>query len=502
MALLSKSLYTRGLQCEKSLWLKKYREDVLSPPSDDLESRLENGNSIGKLACELFTGGKRVSLEKDNIAEMVTQTKKYLQCGIETIYEATFEKDGVYVMVDILHVNTQGNLELYEVKSSSWNSKKKLKELSHYIDDLSIQHYVVSKCGYSVEKSSLILLNTDYIRGKELDIEQLFSKVDVTKSVEALQKNISSNIQSFSQTLLDTENEPDCDIGWHCKHPYECDALDYCWNRQKKIPSYSVFNIFTLTKESKALELYNQGIIKIEDIPKDFALTQVQEALVSSWVENKAIIKREEVQKFLDTLAYPLCHLDFETYSPSIPEFEGTKAFEQIPFQYSLHIEHENGELEHREFLAKEGSDPRESLVAQILKDIPKGVTTLAYHASFEKGVIQRLAQVFPKKSEHLFALVDNIVDLEKPFSQRHYYLPQMQGKSSIKVILPILVPQMQKAYKELELIQNGGDAMSAFPKLVSLDEKEKEKYRKALLAYCKLDTLAMVKVLAELRKV
>jgi hypothetical protein len=499
---LSKSLYTKGLQCTKSLWLKKYKKEVLTPPGDQALSVFKTGDEVGDLACDLFPNGKEIPFNKDNIDGMITLTKQYLEEGVKDIYEATFKFDGVLVMVDILHINDDGSVEIYEVKSSTWNDKKKLNNIQKYIDDAAIQYYVLNGCGFDIKKTSIVLLNTDYIRGSELEIDKLFSIVDVTENVLALQETIPLRLQTFQDVLEDSENEPDVDIGWHCKNPYECDAMEYCWKTQRAIPDYSVFDIFSLTKKSKALSLYRDGIVKVEDIPDDFEMTEKQKKAVDDWKNQTEIVNKEEIKSFLADLKYPLYHFDFETYQNAIPSFEGTKAHEKIPFQYSLHIEYENGDIEHKEFLGKEGTDPREELVKRMVEDIPSDVSVLAFHSSFEKEVIENLAITFPAYKEHLLAIAGNLIDLEVPFKNKSYYVPAMKGRSSIKVVLPALVPEMEKAYKELELVQNGGDAMNVFPLLADMPQEKKDRYRCALLKYCELDTLAMVKVLEKLREV
>jgi len=172
----------------------------------------------------------------------------------------------------------------------------------------------------------------------------------------------------------------------------------------------------------------------------------------------------------------------------------------QISFQYSLHIEQEDGSPEHIEFLAKEGTDPREALAERLVADIPTDVTVLAYNMSFEKGVLKKLADQFPKHQAHLMAIHDNIKDLMLPFQKGYYVTPAMQGSYSIKYVLPALVPEMSDAYIKLDLIHNGGEAMNAFAQMSSMNEVEKTAMHEALLRYCELDTLAMVRVLERLR--
>jgi hypothetical protein len=218
--------------------------------------------------------------------------------------------------------------------------------------------------------------------------------------------------------------------------------------------------------------------------------------------EGELEIDKPAIQAFLDTLTYPLYHFDFETFQQPIPEFKGISSYQQIPFQYSLHIEHKDKPTEHKEFLGIEGSDPRQALVKQLIADIPLNVTTLAFNASFEQMVLKGLAKQFPQYKDHLLNISNNIVDLATPFQKKHYYLPEMKGKYSIKIVLPLLVPEMEKAYKDLDLIHNGSEAMQAFPMLGKMkDKKQVKRYRDSLLAYCKLDTLAMVRILDILKK-
>jgi hypothetical protein len=500
---LTKSLYTRGLQCKKSLWLKSNNNSVLKQPDNSALTVFSTGDKVGSSACNLFPNGKQITYDNTTRDERIALTKKWLNEGVKTIYEATFEFDGVLVMVDILHKDANGNYEIYEVKSSTWNStKKKVKDI--YIQDASIQYYVLDGCELNVSKTFVTLLNTDYVRGDELDISQLFIHQDVTTEVKNLQDRISSHLSSFKRVLSNTGKEPDIDIGWHCKNPYECDAFDYCWRVQRQIPEYSVFNIFPLTKKSKSLDLYQQGIVNVEEIPEDMKLSEQQQFAVDSAKyahEGELEIDKLAIQSFLDSLTYPLYHFDFETFQQPIPEFKGVSSYQQIPFQYSLHIEHSDGSLVHEEFLGVEGADPRHTLVEKLINDIPLNATTLAFNASFEQMVLKGLAKQFPQHKDLLLNISSNIVDLATPFQKKSYYLPDMKGKYSIKIVLPLLVPEMESAYKGLDLIHNGSEAMQAFPMLGEMEDKDQVKrYRESLREYCKLDTLAMVKILNVLK--
>jgi hypothetical protein len=488
---LSKSLYTKGIQCPKALWLKKYNPNVLTPPDESAQAIFDTGNIVGDFACQLFPDGKEVPFTRE-YDEMIITTKKWLDEGLFSIYEATFNYEGILVMVDILTIK-DGEVSIYEVKSST-----EVKDI--YLHDVSIQYYVLKNLGYKIKSAHVVHINNEYVRGDELDIYELFKIVDVTNEVETMQSNIPSILKEFETYLSDKENEPNIDIGKHCNKPYECDAKNYCWKVQRDIPDYSVFNIFNLGSK-KQIELYNQGITNIEDVPKDFDMTANQKQAVENYKSKVIYIDKKSIETFLQNLTYPIYHLDFETYQQAIPQYKGLKPFEQIPFQYSLHIEQEDGTLTHKEYLAQDGVDIRYELAQKLCDDIPKERTVLAYNMSFEKGVIKRLANSFADLEAHLLAINENIQDLMIPFQKKWFVTPSMNGSYSIKYVLPALVPEFEKAYKELDGVQNGSQAMNAFASMSKLEEGEKVKLRIALLEYCKLDTLAMVKVLERLKK-
>ena len=491
MATLSKSLYTRGIQCQKSLWLKKYSAEVLSPPDATALARFETGNIVGDLACALFPNGREIPYMEKNFAGMAELTRGWMDEDLEYIYEATFIHEGIVVMVDVLRVTPDG-VEIYEVKSSS-----EVKDI--YLHDVSIQRYVIESLGHTVTNCYVVHINTSYVRGDELDLGALFTVADVTEAVDTLMVGVPTKLTEFETYLSDRDNEPAIEIGKHCKTPYECDAMHYCWKVQRSIPDYSVFNIFR-GGGGNQLELYNQGIVRIEEIPDSYKMTAIQQQKVDNWKAKRSYIDRDAITEFLSTLTYPIYHLDFETFQQAVPQWSGISPYQQIPFQYSLHIEHANGELEHREFLAPAGADPRYALAQQLIHDIPDNVTVLSYNMSFEKGVIEKLALSFPDLSEHLKNIIPNIRDLMVPFQKGYYVTPSMNGSYSIKYVLPALVPEMAQAYKQLDSVQNGGEAMNAYAKLSTMEDSERERIRRALLAYCKLDTLAMVRVHQKLR--
>ena len=296
---------------------------------------------------------------------------------------------------------------------------------------------------------------------------------------------------------IDGKIIPDNVIGEQCNSPYPCVFTDYCW---KHIPKISVFNLSHLSG-TKKLELYYRGIIKLEEIPKDYRLSYAQKLQVESHIEKSKVIEKDLLREFVQSLKYPLFYMDFETFMPAVPPFEHTSPYQQIVFQYSLHYKREKGSaLKHYEYLGKEGKDPRKKFIEQLLHDTMTPGDILVYNKSFEVSRLKELAKLFPKHQEQIYERISRVKDLMYPFQQKYYYSHKMNGSYSIKKVLPALIPSL--SYKGLE-IANGGDASSAYETLHLENSLSKRKIiRNNLLKYCKLDTYAMVKILEKLEHI
>ena len=258
-------------------------------------------------------------------------------------------------------------------------------------------------------------------------------------------------------------------------------------------------------KFSNKIEYYNRGIISFDDLEKTgWFLGDIRNRQIEYALHDKGIyVDKENIKKFLDTLSYPLYFLDFETQQPIIPLYKGTRPYQQIPFQYSLHyIETKGGELKHKEFLGISGEDPRRSLAEALCKDIPAGACVLAYNKSFECGRIGELAETFSDLQKHLYAIEFSIKDLLDPFRYGYYYKKEIGGSFSIKSVLPAMFPDDPALnYHNLDGVHNGGEAMSIFPKIKDMPQNEQKLARQNLLKYCELDTFAMVKIWQELER-
>ena len=420
-----------------------------------------------------------VTTYKDNnrldLAAMITKTKELMEAGQENICEASFSYDGNYCAVDILH-KTEDGWAIYEVKSTSFPEfNGNPAKLDKYLPDVAYQKWVLG----------------------ELDLQKLFVINDMGELI-ANEYDKVENGQAAAKKLLQQEEEPTMDIWEGCKKPYDCAFYQYC---SRHLPSPSVFDLYRMRFSDK-LKYYRQGLVTYDDI-KNEKLTPVRRIQVDSVLANTPHIEADKIKEFLDTLTYPMYFLDFETMQQVVPEYDGTKVYQQITFQYSLHIiEKEGGELIHKEHLGISGTDPRRALAEQLCQDIPMNVCTLAYNKAFECTRIKELAEWYPDLAEHLLNIKDNIKDLLDPFAAGYYYLPSMGGSFSIKVVLPSLFPNDPALdYHNLEgCVHNGSEAMTIFPKIQFMDPEEQVQTRKALLQYCCLDTFAMVKIWEKLK--
>ena len=482
---LSKSSYCRGIQCKKMLWLEKNKPEEKEEQNND--RILENGNDIHEIARYLF--GSHINIEyRENLSQMIEDTINTIDSYKDVIItEASFTYKNNFCSVDILNKNNN-TYEIYEVKSST-----ELKDV--YINDASYQYYVLNNLGLKVTKVCLVHINSNYVRIGDLDLDQLFIKQDITKEVLELQNTVKQNIKEINEYVEEKERIEE--ISENCFKPYPCPFFKYC---TKHLPEKNIFDIPRMQTRQK-LKLYNKGIYSYEDLLKEDINDNTKKIIEYELYNKEDYIDKKEIKEFLNTLTEPLYFLDFETYQMPIPLYNYVSPYEQIPFQYSLH--YIDKDLKHKEFLAQSGIDPRRKLAEQLVKDIPKNVTTLAYNMGFEKGVIKKLSKLYPDLSEHLMNIHDNIKDLMIPFQKGYYYKKEMHGSYSIKYVLPALYPDDPSLnYKNLDLIHNGGEAMSSFQDLVNKTKEEQKYIRERLLKYCELDTYAMVKIYQKLKEI
>ena len=486
--IISKSSFIKGKQCLKALYLQKKYPELQDPVSEGQQAIFDQGHNVGELAQQLFPGGVMAAYDlPEGFMRSINRTKELIAHGNTIIYEAGLMYQNTHCFVDIL-MKEKDKWFIYEVKSST-----EVKDV--YIYDAAFQYYVINNLGLDIEDVSIVYINNKYVREGDIDINQLFSIESVFDRVIDIQAAV-KNLLSGEVAALQKPDIPNIDIGPHCTDPYDCNFIGYCW---KDVPDYSVFNISRL-RTVKKFDLYNNGILNTSDVPDEYPLNPNQLLQVHADKTGETIIDKPAIKEFLNTLKYPLYFLDFETFNPAVPLYDHSKPYQQIVFQYSLHIlDKPGGRLQHKEFLAQPTGDPRVPMIEQLIKEIGTQGGIVVYNRGFETGRLNEIAGTFPKYGPSIQNMLTRIVDLMIPFQQKLYYTPDMKGSYSIKKVLPALVPGF--SYDDLE-INNGGNASLAYANL--LDEKDQQLIGKTwqnLLEYCKLDTLAMVELLKVLEK-
>ena len=477
--LLSKSTYVQGLQCQKLLWFRYNAKDQLQRPGSLAQAIFDQGHAVGDWAKRRFPDGLEVGAGTKDFDVVIADTQRQLAVR-KPLFEPAFRAAGGYARLDILHPVDDDAWDIIEVKSST-----SVKDV--YLEDVAFQAHVCTAAGLTIRRCYVLHINSKYVRQGGVDPQALFTQVDVTRQVSALSAGIEDRISAFARVIGATEH-PVVNIGPHCNSPYECPLTHVCWNF---LPEHNVTTLYR-GGTKKAFQILAQGITAIADIPASTALSKVQRIQQSAILANQAQTDPAQIRAFLGRLQYPLHYLDFETMGSAVPLFDGTRPFEQIPFQFSLHVVRQPGaEPEHHSFLAEGREDPRPRFMAALTEHIGPVGTIIAYNAPFERGVLKGCVQVLPQHAAWVKSLPPRIVDLLEPFRKFHCYHPAQHGSASIKAVLPAFTG---KDYSSLA-IGEGGTASLEFVRVTFSDvsTEERAKVRQHLEEYCQLDTLAMV---------
>ncbi len=484
---LSKSRFMLGLQCPKALWLNNYRPELKDEVSDSQDAVFQSGTDVGVLARDIFPGGVEIPFDGMTTTEQLARTRQLLDDGVTTLYEAAFSHDGVFVKVDLLHKGREG-WELHEVKGSTGMKRV-------YLDDIAVQYHVVTGTGMPLSYAGLVHVNNQYVRLGGIDVQQLFTRQDLTENVAGRQDAVQDNVATLRSMLA--EEMPNVGIGPHCSNPYGCPFQGHCWSH---VPSPSVFDLRSYGKPDP-FSFYEEGLVRYTELPLN-RLGWRQRQQVEAHLNQSQTVDNAAVGKFLGTLTYPLSFLDFETtYMTPMPLFNGTRPYQQVPFQYSLHIiRKEGGEVEHHAWLAAADEDnPAAGLLTSLLAALPESGAIITWNKVFESRILGEMGERFRKLAPHVTAVRERLVDLMVPFRNRDVYDWQMHGSASLKSVLPALIPEL--SYDGLE-IADGGAAASAWLRMrETVDLVEREAINRNLLEYCHLDTLAMVRILEWLRE-
>ena len=470
---LSKTDFIQFLQCPKSLWLLRRKPELYQkgPFSDFMQKIVTEGYAIEE------------SL-KSYLSSQEDRDKYFYQTVFTT-------SEGLLARADCTRQNDDGTINIYEVKSSTSVQRG---SPQNQIKDATFQKIAAEGAGFKVARVFIVHLNSRYTRDGEVNAGELLVFSDVTTEVDDL----------FSETLREIEaailllnsasiDETSCTCLELTKSNH-CDAFDYF---NPGIPKPSIYNLPRISK-SKLCNFVADGRFALDDIGLD-EVTEKQSHVLRSAHLKEPVVDHTIISKWFSKLEYPVYFLDYETYASATPIIDGARPHAPIPFQYSLHIKRSlnDNKLEHVEYLAEEATLPI-SLIEHMQKNIGDVGSVVSWHASYENTQNRNMAVMYPAKSAFLQGLIDRTVDLEDLFKEGYVDI-KFQGSTSIKKVLPVLAPDLDYAGME---VANGTDAMEAWQRLVSLPKgSQKDELRKSMLEYCKLDTLAMVRIFEFMEK-
>lgn len=489
---LSKSDYTTYLKHPAWLWIKKHAKTMLPPIDPATQAIFNTGHEFEQYAEALFPGGVTLGFtDYDEYLTLPERTTQALDGFVRTIFQGRFEHEQLTFICDIIQIVEGNEVDLIEIKSST--SAK-----PEHIVDLAFQMVVLEKCGYSVRNISVIHVNNQYVRSGAIDPKAITASTDVTEAVNAARDYTLAKIDEALETMA-LSDCPDVSP-LHADNKFFGEWLGIYKHMKRPKPG-SIYDLCQL--DAKTLQnLQSNNIAYIKDIPEDFALKPKQSLQIEALRQGRPTIHVDKIKKFLGTFTYPLYFFDYETLGSLVPYFDGLKPYQQLPFQYSLHIlDSPDAELRHEEFLHHDSTNPAEPLTKTLISHIGEKGTVITWNMSFEKSCNTLLGTLLPEHAEFYKNLNNRIADLMTPFMQNWYVSSDFCGSASIKNVLPVLIPEL--SHKLLE-ISDGGTAQRLWMEAV-LDGKrpeEKEQILSDLLDYCKLDTLAMVKIHDVLRQI
>ncbi len=486
MITLSKTDFIQYLNCPESLWLKKYKSEVYPDGEFSLfiEKLVKEGYEVEAYAKQLFPG----ALDLPSCAG-IEQTREALLYG-QVLFQAYFESpDGLISRADVLEKQGDGTYHLYEVKSSSSISRS---GKHNHIKDICFQKYVIEQNGLAVSNTSIIYLNKEFIKAGPIKAEDLLIIEDVSEEVTALSQQV---IQQIKQALIllgkSSIDESSCSCARKTRTNH-CDAFDYF---NKEIPENNIYQLNRISAKKIGLLVDNE-ITHLIDVPTDFELSNKQRLHVESYRQKTPSIDRRAIKSMLSELKFPLHFYDYETYPTAIPLLDGMGPHQHLVFQVSMHTMYADGRIAHYEYLADKLEQPKR-MIEEMFKITGLSGTFISWHKSFENSRNKELIDLFPQFQSYLDYINQHTFDLENVFKEA-YIDYRFDGRSSIKNVLPILCPEL--SYKDLE-VQNGTMALDTWGRMI-LDQEfkeDKETTRKNLLSYCKLDSLAMLRIYQKL---
>ena len=489
--LISKSEYMLYLKHPAWLWIKKHEKRLLPPIDEALQARFDEGHAFEPFVESLYPNLIRLGFNNySEYLEMPDKTAEAWDNGAQVVSQGRYETGSITCISDIISKEDDGYV-LTEIKSSS--SAKKEHAL-----DLAFQKIVLEGAGYPIKKCEVAHVNSSYVRNGEINPSELTAFTDITEEVESLIEGTQSRIEQAIR-VAESYDMPDPAPERAKLKSYE-DWLGVRKKMQPPLPEDSIHFLPSMDAE-RATQLIKAGISTVDQIKDITVLKPSTRKYLAAKADGQRIVERDKLNGFLSEISYPIYYFDYEASQSLLPPWDGTHPYQQVPFQYSLHILREpNGEVEHLEYLHKDRLNPMPSLIESLKANVGSEGSILVWYESYEKSRNNEMAEIYPEAADFLNAFNDRIIDLMKPFSQGMVRDEAFLGSSSIKKVLPALIPDLN--YNDLG-IQEGEAAARKWKEVTlgEVSEPEREKVYSDLIEYCKLDTLAMLEIYKKLVK-
>lgn len=458
-------------------WLWLYKNDRTKLPRVDAN------------LLQLFEDGKELEAYAERRFDPIRDFQGKFHPG-ETYRQVKFAYGNFECTTDLICVHLDGSLQLIEIKSST--SAKEV-----HIEDLAFQRLVVEDLGFTVGGTAVLHINNGYLLDGEVDPDALFTETDVSERVDGVLELVRRE-RGSAFTIAGSETIPDQSPRFCLNNDVKKEWLTVL-RQLRAIPDASIYELPYLTL-GQIGELEDLGITLIAEIPDSFKLRKDQERLRDSLRRNEVNCDIVGWRDFLGQLQYPLYFLDYETLGLAVPQFQGTKPYQQVTFQFSIHVQTEpGGELSHYEYIHREATSPLEPLARELREAIGDSGSVIVWNEAFERSRNTELCEATPELADFLTSLNHRMIDLMKPFKNGLYDDPSFLGSASIKRVLPVLAPDL--SYKELE-VQEGKSASRIWRQAVvepGMSDADRAAAIKNLGEYCKLDTLAMVRILGRI---
>ena len=497
--LITKSDFLKYKECASYAWFAKNKSEVLTDSAADpfVQGLIDQGAEVEEWAMKLFPEGVHVRAYQEKAVET---TQRLLAEGKKTIFQATFSDSQLYAMIDILQWNDMYKAwDIFEVKSSSsQQDREQGKRKDEHLDDAGFQRLLLQRLGLRVANVYLITLNKEYTRDGDVDVEQLFNIAEITDKLIALEGTLTVEINDAYDCIQSKKEPTACTCRYKARNR-QCGAFAYLY---PDTPSYAVYDLNRIGTSKKQLaDMVDNGILAMDDIEDVSKFKKMKLWQWQTYKDDEEIILQDEIRAELTGLQYPLYFLDYETLPSAVPKYDGTWPHQQVVFQYSLHIiEYEGGPVTHKEYLHTTHEAPMQALAQNLRNDIGDEGSVLVWYKPFEVPRTKELAASVHEHSDFLMRLADRIYDLMDICTKGYYHHKDFRGSVSIKAVLPVMCPEL--SYKTLN-IQNGGQAMTTYRDLIFSESYKgrEEQVVSDLLAYCKLDTWAMVRIWQEMWK-